>query len=247
MNYRELLVDCHAHTSAVSVCCRKNASEIVDEAITAGIDGIILTNHYDMRYVEDMHRYESVGKMAEAHVDEYRRAKAIGDERGFLVMFGVEVSMKRYDGTHVLVYGIDEEFLLEHSDILFYTQAELYEKVHAVGGAVVQAHPLRNGKNVLLDTSYLDGVEISSHILYDGTHYEELSEFAYDNGLILTSGGDYHGDVPHRPYCGMYLPEYITDTKKFAEYLRKTDSVHLLMQEAPFAESCRMIFERKQK
>ena len=244
VNDKARLIDCHVHTSGVSTCCRLNASEIVNEAIGAGIDGIILTNHYALSYVVKKRLYSSLSHLALAHVEEYRRVKAIGEERGLLVMFGVELTMEQHDGRHMLVYGIDEEFLLEHSDILLYTQAELYEKIHAAGGVIVQAHPMRNGKNVLLDTSLLDGVEISSHILYDGTHYEELSRVAYDSGIILTSGGDYHGDVPHRPHCGMYLPEYVTDTKKFAEYLKKSRSVHLLMQEAAFTDSYERVFER---
>ena len=103
MNEKTRLVDCHVHTSGVSTCCRLNASRIVDEAVGAGIDGIILTNHYALSYIEKKHIYETLPDMARAHVEEFRRVRAIGEEKGLLVMFGVELTMEQYGGTHLLI------------------------------------------------------------------------------------------------------------------------------------------------
>lgn len=94
---------------------------------------------------------------------------------------------------------------------------------------MIQAHPMRGGKNVLLDPQYLDGVEINSHPLYDGTHIDELEDFAHQHGLILTSGGDYHADT-HRPCCGALLPDNI-HSNDIGRFLCSADSIELCYQE----------------
>ena len=233
---KTLLIDCHAHTSGISTCCKKTPEEVIIAAKNVGIDGLIITNHYTKFYVNNLALYSDVETMARCYIEEFRYTKEIGERYGIKVFFGIEVSMERYDCLHLLIYGVDEDFLKKHMEMYLYTQEELYRTVHKAGGVLIQAHPMRNGKNVLLDPKFLDGVEISSHILYDGTHYEELSEFAKENEIILTSGGDYHGDTK-RSFCGMYIPDSIENVKQFAEYLRTTDSVHLRMQESEQTES----------
>jgi len=129
----------------------------------------------------------------------------------------------------MLLYGVDTDFVLRHPMLFDYTQQNLYRLVKEQGGAMVQAHPMRRGKNVLLDPAYLDGVEINSHPLYDGSHLEELSAFACEHGLILTSGGDYHADT-HRPCCGTFLPDGIA-SGDIGAYLCAADSIELCYQE----------------
>ena len=48
-----MLIDMHAHTSAISPCCLIPAPEVLAEVKAAGLDGIVLTNHYDKSYVKD--------------------------------------------------------------------------------------------------------------------------------------------------------------------------------------------------
>lgn len=240
---KTVLIDCHAHTSGISTCCKKTPEEVIIATKNVGIDGLILTNHYTAFYVNNKAIYPDVKTMARCYMEEYRYTKEIGERYGIKVFFGIEVSMELYEYVHLLVYGVGEDFLKKHMEMYLYTQEELYRAVHEAGGVLVQAHPLRKGKNVLIDPKFLDGVEISSHIYYDGTHYDELSEFAKENGIILTSGGDYHGDTP-RSFCGMYIPSSIENEKQFAEYLHTTDSVHLRMQESAETESYEKIFVR---
>lgn len=234
-----MLIDMHAHSSGISTCCRIPAPEVIDAAAAAGIQGIILTNHYNKSYVTD----GDFNGFARRYVEEYRFAKAHGDEKGFPVLFGVEVQMELHDRVHMLVYGVEPQFVLKHPSLFDYSQEELYRLVKAEGGAMVQAHPLRRGKNVLLDPAYLDGVEINSHPLYDGSHLDELRAFATEHGLILTSGGDYHADT-HRPCCGAVLPDGIKTTDVGA-YLLKVESIELCYQE-PHERTCRRtVFSRK--
>lgn len=240
---KTFLLDCHAHTSGISPCCKKTPEEVIIAAKNIGIDGLVLTNHFSVYYVNVSGVYPDVETMIQKYMEEYRYTKEIGERYGVRVFFGIEVSSEPYAPVHLLLYGVEEDFLERHPDICYYTQEETYRAVHEDGGALVQAHPLRRGKNRLLDPKFLDGVEISSHIYYDGTHYEELSAFAKEHGIILTSGGDYHGDTS-RSFCGMYLPESIKDTKNLAKYLLNADTVRLRMQEAEGSESYEKTFVR---
>ena len=94
---------------------------------------------------------------------------------------------------------------------------------------MIQPNPFRNGCRVL-DTRYLDGLEINSHPLYGNSFKEELVRAADSSGLILTSGGDYHADT-YRPHCGVYLPDFIKDETDLARYLRETDTIKLCIHE----------------
>ena len=62
-------------------------------------------------------------------------------------------------------------------------------------------------------------------------HLDEARAIAVAHGLLLTAGGDYHADT-RRPFCGMYLPDSITDTVALAEYVRKAKEVTLQVDEA---------------
>ncbi|MBE6598842.1 MAG: PHP domain-containing protein [Ruminococcaceae bacterium] len=240
-----MLIDLHAHTKGMSSCCLAPAPDIVKTAKDNGIDGIVVTNHY-LRQDNGDHR-----DYAQRYVDEYYYTKECGDAIGCVVIYGMEVTMERYSDAHVLVYGVDTDFTLQHPTIFSYTLEELYSAVKAAGGMVVQAHPFRNGHNKLPETSLteglLDGLELSSHPLYDGTYVDKLTEMAHQYGLILTSGGDYHADVPYRAYCGVHLPDTVTDTKALCQYLLSAETVDVQYQE-PFApESVRMTYERHPK
>ena len=48
-----MLIDMHAHTSGISTCCRIPAPDVIKAALDAGLDGIVLTNHYQRSYVKD--------------------------------------------------------------------------------------------------------------------------------------------------------------------------------------------------
>lgn len=222
-----MLIDLHAHSAGISTCCKASLTDVIRHAREKDIDGVVLTNHYQKKYLREG---ESPADFAHRYLAEYTAAKALAEASDFRIFFGIEVGMERHGRVHLLVYGVEESFVLQHTTMYDYTQAELYAAVKAAGGTVVQAHPLRHGENALLDISLLDGVEISSHLLYDGTHYEELAAIAHENGLLLTSGGDFHKDTP-RPRCGIYLPDELQSTREIMAYLHTADRITLCMQE----------------
>ncbi len=225
-----MLVDMHAHTSGISRCCQLDAKQIVLAAKQAGLDGIVLTNHYQKAYITET----GIDDLVERYIAEYHYTKACGDAIGIKVFFGLEVTVDFDPRIHMLVYGITEDYLRQNPYLFALSQQELYETVHRGGGVLVQGHPFRSGAAVL-DVRYLDGVEINCHPLYVDTHSGELEEIAVKNGLMLTCGGDYHGDS-YRALCGTYLPDGVKDIYDITDYLRTGKTAKLRVQEIDVPE-----------
>ena len=220
-----MLIDLHAHSSGISHCCRIPYDEVIRTAKEAGLCGIVLTNHYPKYYVTD----GDYAAFARRYTEEFRLTKAYGDSVGMKVFFGAEVTMERYGGAHLLLYGIPERFIEENPTLFDWTMEEMYNRVKAIGGTLVQAHPYRKVKN-LLPTEYLDGVEVNCHPLYGKSDFADMVEIATQNHLILTCGGDYHADT-YRPRCGMYLPDTLADGIELGRYLLEAPSLTLCVHE----------------
>ena len=222
---KTMLIDMHAHSLGISACCRAPFETVIQNALDIGIDGIILTNHYQKSYVQS----GDFKAFAKRYTDEFRLAKAYGDTVGCKVFFGAEITMERYNGAHLLLYGIEDSFIEDNPSLFEFSQEELYRIVKAVGGTIIQAHPYRKTKN-LLNVRYLDGVEINCHPLYGKSDFAEMVKIAKENSLLLTCGGDFHADT-YRPKCGVYLPDYLQNGKEIGEYLLKTPSLKLCIHE----------------
>ena len=222
-----MLIDLHAHSSGISHCCETTYVGAIDAAREAGLDGIVLTNHYTKDYVK---KDDSLA-FAKRYFEEFRLAKAYGDSIGFKVFFGAEVTMERYGGAHLLLYGINDKFIEENSTLYDYTMEEMQKAVKAFNekAAIVQAHPYRKVKN-LLPTEYLDGVEVNCHPLYGKSDFSDMVKIATDSKLILTCGGDYHADT-YRPSCGLILPDSLKDSIELGQYLLEAPSQTLHIHE----------------
>ena len=233
-----MLIDLHAHSSGISRCCKIDGKDMVVVTKNSGMDGVILTNHYDKDYIT-VDAYD----LATRYVNEYKYVKECGDQIGFRVFFGIEVTMAKHNNVHMLVYGVDCDFLLKHPNLYDNTIDELSKLVKDNNGILVQAHPLRKGKNVLFDLKYLDGIEANCHPKYDGTYIDYLSKLAYDNSLILTCGGDFHNDT-HRVKCGLYLDDNLRDTLEIVNFLISSKSIKLCIQEPDSLVSYDYIFNK---
>lgn len=209
----------------------------IDKSV--GIDGIVLTNHYQIEYTKDGDSRE----LARRYVEEYYNAKEWGDRLGMRVFYGMEVTARKLGNAHMLIYGIDTSFTEEYSDIYDYTQEEMYRLVHEHGGALIQAHPFRRGGN-LVDLTLLDGIEANCHPIYEGPYYERLAPVAREAGLIMTAGGDFHDDC-RRVLCGTHLPDILTGGRDLANYLLATDAIGLVLEEPDPAGSYSRIYTRK--
>lgn len=224
-----MLIDMHVHSAPMSTCGKRPVNEIIDITMDAGMDGMVLTDHYNRKGMLEGETYEQYAKR---YIDSFENARKYAEEKGFKLFFGIEVSPLAYKRTHLVVYGVGYDFILNNVNMIEYDQQKLYEAVKAAGGVLIQAHPYRKNVDRLLDLDYLDGIELSCHPGYDGTHIDELAPIAAGAGKILTCGGDYHGGSSGRVRCGMYLPGDFNTTYDIAKYLVSTDSVKLCVQEA---------------
>ena len=236
-----MLFDLHAHSSGISVCCKVNAGDALRIARENGMDGLVLCNHYQntSKYMPDGdHR-----AFSERYLAEYRQAVALAKQMHMGLIFGVEVTMTRYELVHLVIYGVGPDFVRAHTQMYDYTQEQLYRAVKEAGGVLIQAHPYRI-KRRLMDVELLDGIEVNCHPKYEDVYLEEMAEIATRYGKILTCGGDYHHDTPYRPKCGMYLPDDVRDTYDLARFLQTASSVDLCVQQVDGSAPQRVTFTR---
>ncbi len=225
-----MLIDFHAHTSGISKCCRIPAEQVLREAQMKGLDGIVLTNHYQKSYVENGDLMDFVQR----YMEEIWYTQRIGAEIGIKVFWGIEVTMEEHYGAHLLIYGVDEQFLVKHPAVFDMTQEELWRTVKQDGGVLIHAHPFR-GQAIPMDHRYLDGVEINCHPLYGNTYSRELLALAKEHSLLVTCGGDYHADT-YRPKCGVFIPDSIKDSLALGQHILLSKEVELLVHEINTAD-----------
>jgi histidinol phosphatase-like PHP family hydrolase len=234
-----MLIDFHAHSKGISKCCQIEGDKMVEVVKEKGMDGIILTNHYDKSYVID----NDIIGLAKRYIDEYYYVKECGDKINIKVFFGIEVTMSKHDNLHMLVYGVKPEFILKYPDIYDYEIDKLSKIVHEENGILVQAHPYRKGVDKLLDLKYLDGIEANCHPLYDGSYLYRITTLAKLKNKIVTCGGDYHA-VTHRVKCGVYIPNEIKDEIEIVNYLLNSKEILLHLQEPDSIQSYQYKFEK---
>lgn len=220
-----MLIDLHAHTSGISRCCQIDAVGMLETAKSVGLDGVVLTNHYQKSYLDG----GTADAFAHKYTDEFYYTRECGERLGMRVLFGIEVTSEPNNKQHILIYGVEPEFVFDNPCIFDYTLKELYEAVRSAGGIIVQAHPYRNGGK-LLDVKYLDGVEVNCHPLYGKSDAEAMIKIASENRLALTCGGDYHNDT-YRCKCGMYMPDDICDGVALGKYIAAADELKLCIHE----------------
>lgn len=230
-----MLCDLHCHSSGISGCCLIPYNVVIDEAKDVGFDALVLTNHYSEDYVAEF----GVDAWLDRYIDEYRLAQEYGKKVGVRVFFGVEVTMNFDKRVHMLVYGITPQQLRSNAELYKLPLAELSAFCRKNDLTLVQAHPFRNGTTVL-DTSCLDGIEINCHPKYGNTYSAEIIKIAQANGLSVTCGCDYHGDVPYRPRGGMFIPDSVTTDFDLAQYIKKSRDfklqIHELYADAPYLQ-----------
>lgn len=132
-------VDIHVHTSKYSECAKADPTAMVQAAVAAGLDGIVLTEHnylWSKQELEDLQQRHPEIKL-------FR---------------GIEVSITIDE--HVIVLGVLDESLLYP----YMRPAELMDVVRRHSGAAILAHPYRWSDSVsqeIIDAGF-DGIEINS-------------------------------------------------------------------------------------
>ncbi len=132
--------DLHMHTARHSLDADSDPFELVQSAIKAGLDGIVITEH-DYLWTED-------------ELNELRAAAP-----QLVILAGVEVAGT---GGDVLCYGVTDPFAIPRG----IEWRALTREVHKQGGVCVAAHPNRWGqpfeKILREQLPELDGIEVMS-------------------------------------------------------------------------------------
>ena len=126
----------------------------------------------------------------------------------------------RFDenGNDYLVFGVTEEFLRSHPEIINMTAGEFSALSRQEGLLFYQAHPFRNGMTVT-DPKLLDGIEsYNGHLNHDSRN-DIAMIWAEKHHLLQSSGSDYH-DPGREARGGILVPERIRTQEELLKVLR---------------------------
>jgi predicted metal-dependent phosphoesterase TrpH len=171
-------IDLHVHTSKYSHCAKATPEEMIDAAVRAGLDGIVLTEHDHLWSQEELARLQN--------------------QTPLRLLRGIEVSTKQ---GHFLAYGI------QHSDGLYKGMSvlELAKRVHERNGVLVMAHPCRYNDEIPQEiyNVELDGVEgLSGNVrMYMHAAIETISKRLH---IPQIAGTDAH----RPEMLGLYATEF---------------------------------------
>jgi len=206
----------HAHTREASACADFSAQAVADKYIAAGYTTLVLTNHYSQtRMKKDL---EANGiSWVEHFIGAYRKMRDYA--KGKLnVLLGCEIRFPENDNDY-LIFGLTEELLRKYPDMHMMSHKTFSTFARENGLLFVQAHPFRNNM-VVVNPKYLDGMEVyNGHFKHDSRNHL-ANEHALRNGLIRTSGGDFH-HPEHVPGDAGILTDFpITSMEELVQTLK---------------------------
>lgn len=213
------LYETHLHTTPNSACARADIRETLTFYSSVGYAGVLLTDHfiddgafylYELPFEERIKAFFSVKKEAED----------IGKELGLSVFFGFEMS---HEGTHFLVYGIDEEWCLSHPDMDKMKKSALLSLMMEEGALIIQAHPFREARfidHIQLFPRHVHGVEVynASRIEFEN---ELAEQYCKNYELIRFAGSDNHGASKKKVFGGMATESPMGDVREFIDAVKE--------------------------
>lgn len=134
-------LDLHVHTSPASPCASSSVDDMIAEAKRIGLDGICLTDHNYQWNAQEI--------------------KALRDKHQFLVLKGNEITTVQGD---MVVFGLEEDI----QGII--ALKDLAEKVAAVDGFMIAAHPFRGFLAVSGDKLGLDVEKAAARPMFKLVH-----------------------------------------------------------------------------
>lgn len=209
--------EAHFHTADVSTCAHVSAEEAVELYKNAGYSGVVVTDHFTFDCFEKKYPGETWNEKLDYFLRGYRNAK-MHETDSFSVMLGIEIRFPENDNDY-LVYGLDEQFLYDHEDILTMTAKQFKKVAEANQLAFIQAHPFRIDSNIT-NPRYIDGIEV-----YNGNRRHDSSNniaqlWAKKHGFVTTAGSDFH-EYEDLARCGMVFDCFVKDSKEFRRELLK--------------------------
>ncbi len=187
-----LLIDIHVHTRRYSPCSTLDPERLIDRAVRAGLNGIVLTEHH--------HQWD------QAELDEL--AAGSGHE-GFVLLAGFEYGSAKGD---LLVYGLAPNQAGQIEPGL--PPLEAVTRFTKLGGCCVAAHPTRAsfGFDEAILSLPLAGIEVASVNLQP--HEQQLAgKIAEATGIPAVAGSDAHRIQDVGRYATEFLEVVRTSTE----------------------------------
>ena len=217
-------IEMHAHSHPVSYCGEASPKRVVEIYHELGYHGVVLSNHFAYKgglFSEEGTKEE----LLKRYLDAFAEAKETAEKLGMKAYLAAELRFAENNNDYLL-YGVDETILSEAYDLLSGTLAEYREKTDLSKSVLIQAHPFRQGIQ-LVDASLLDGVETLN--LHPG-HNAAVGiaiKYAKENKLSVTiAGSDFHHlDKKHEGVAAVRMRELPADTFALAEMLKNGDYI----------------------
>ncbi len=121
----------HLHTSETSKCGDSSGAELADYYHARGYTGVFVTDHFlngNHTVPPDLPWPQRVALFCRGYEETAQRGVRIGLE----VFFAWEYS---YGWAHFLTYGLDQQWLLAHPEVLDWDVLEYFDRVRADGTA----------------------------------------------------------------------------------------------------------------
>lgn len=211
------LYEMHMHTKETSACGQTPAAEMVRSYKERGFTGVFVTDHF-FNGNTTVDRNLPWADMVEAFCEGYYNAREEGQKLDLDVFFGWEYSCL---GTDFLTYGLDENWLLKHPEVMDMSVPEYCAFVKKEGGMVIHAHPYREDsyiEMIRLIPRSVEGVETYNAGRNDLVN-EMADAYADKYRLLKIAGSDNHTGAQGK-LGAMALPQRINNDKEMIEMIR---------------------------
>ncbi len=223
------LYETHMHTAEASKCSNTPGRDWIALYQDYGFDGIIITDHFyrgNCAVDRSLPWPEFVSRFCSG----YEHAREEGEKRGFPVFFGWE---ENFHGDEFLIYGLDKQFMLDHPEMITWTQAEQYRIVSEAGGCVVQAHPFRARdyiQTIYLSPYFCDAVEGVNAGNEDAWNTLAM-RYAASLGVPITAGSDNHraDRMCRDALAGVLLDRPLTSSADYARRILDREPIGLCL------------------
>ncbi|MCI5795432.1 MAG: PHP domain-containing protein [Ruminococcus sp.] len=219
---KNYLTEMHLHTKETSNCGKMPAAETVENYIFLGFNTIVVTDHFSTHtYFKYDYNSLSWQEKVDIFLKGYNTAKDAAKGR-INILLGMELRFdSESDPNDYLVYGIDENFLREHKDILDMNISSFSALARKNGLMIFQAHPFRFGMKIT-NVKYLDGIEVCNRNIEHDSHNDIAALWAEKFGLKKTAGSDHH-QKGNEGLAGIISKHEITSNKVLLDTLKKQD------------------------
>ena len=164
-------IDLHVHCRERSACSRASENDLIQHAISIGLDAIAFTDHDCL--------------VSPTHLAELNQRFA-----PFQIFGGIEITLPE---EHVLVFGVQDPALESQA----WNYSDLWHFVRQKSGLMALAHPFRfqNYIGAAIDQYPPDAIEIHS-LNTDPRHETRIRSIAENLDLRLLSNSDAHITSP---------------------------------------------------